>query len=168
MVKKLGLILIFCLVLLTIGGCSNKEDNNSNYLRLHVRANSNLQSDQTIKLCVRDEVIVYLSPLFQKINSVSQAEKTVKSHLSELKKTIDIYLEQNNFTYKCSIEIKDETFPTRKYKDLVLEKGVYRAIIIKLGKGEGDNWWCVAYPPLCFAEEEDVTYKSKIWEIIKE
>lgn len=168
MVKKLCYILIFCLMLLIVGGCAAEKDKNSDYLRLHVRANSNLESDQNIKLCVRDEVIDYLTPLFQTVNSRNQAEKIVKDNSAKLKKEIDSFLKKNNYDYKCSVQIKDETFPTRKYKDLVLEEGVYRAIIITLGKGEGDNWWCVAYPPLCFTDEDDVTYKSKIWEIIKE
>ncbi len=168
MVKKLCAFLIFCFIVLCAFGCSGVEDANADYLRLHIRANSNEITDQNIKLKVRDEVIKYLTPLFGGVTSRTQAEIIVKRNTAELTEIVNNFLIQNDFGYNCAIAIKNETFPTRKYDDLVLEKGLYRAIIITLGKGEGDNWWCVAYPPLCFAEGEDVTYKSKIWEIIKE
>jgi stage II sporulation protein R len=68
--------------------------------------------------------------------------------------------------------VLNEKFPTRSYDGFVLEGGFYDALIIKLGAGEGDNWWCVVYPPLCFLEAEytdgqGIKYKSKIFEIIE-
>ncbi|MDE7301218.1 MAG: stage II sporulation protein R, partial [Clostridia bacterium] len=64
-------------------------------------------------------------------------------------------------------DIREEKFPTRVYGDLTLDEGVYDALIVELGTGTGDNWWCVIYPPLCFtAANSDVEYRSIIYDII--
>lgn len=166
--KTLFIFILLASLLLLFVGCSNDTPTNSDYLRLHIRANSNTTYDQEIKLSIRDEVIKYLSPYFENIATRKEAEAVVKKHSSQIKNMIDDYLLVNNFHYECTVNIKNEDFPTKQYGDLVLEKGNYRAIIINLGSGEGDNWWCVAFPPLCFLEGDKVIYKSKIWEIIKE
>ena len=77
-------------------------------------------------------------------------------------------LKEQGFAYSASAEIKKESFPTRVYGEYTLPAGEYSALIIRLGSGKGDNWWCVVYPPLCFASTDtDVIYKSKIQEIIE-
>lgn len=161
------ILLLFSLILIFVG-CGRENTVNSDYLRLHIRANSNASCDQEIKLCVRDKLITYLSPFFENVENRTDAEAVVKKQSKEIKTIIDNFLLVNNFDYCCSVALKTEEFPTRTYGDLVLESGTYRAIIINLGSGEGDNWWCVAFPPLCFLAGDTVIYKSKIWEIIKE
>ena len=74
---------------------------------------------------------------------------------------------KNGFNYGCKIAVKGENFPTRVYEGLTLSAGYYDALIIELGSGQGDNWWCVVYPPLCFTGSDDITYRSKIWDLIK-
>ena len=88
---------------------------------------------------------------------------------STLQNICNAYLVAKGFTYKAKVSIKQEYFPTRIYDDLTLDAGYYDAIIVELGKAEGDNWWCVVYPPLCFAAPrgKNVIYKSKILEIIE-
>jgi stage II sporulation protein R len=77
-------------------------------------------------------------------------------------------LSDNGYYYGARAEIRTENFPTRVYDDLTLEAGVYDALIIELGSGNGDNWWCVIYPPLCFTGgTSSVTYRSVIYDIIK-
>ena len=73
---------------------------------------------------------------------------------------------ENGKKYRAKVELKQEAFPTRVYNDVVLESGVYDALIITLGEGLGDNWWCVVYPPLCFSSEK-VEYRSVIVEFFK-
>ena len=83
----------------------------------------------------------------------------------------EIHRKKNGFSYISKAKLAKEEFPTRKYDNLVLEQGFYDALILDLGSGEGNNWWCVVYPPLCFLETsptgENVVYKSKLVEIIK-
>lgn len=166
--KTLVVFILLIALLLLFAGCQQDKPTNSDYLRLHIRANSNATFDQEIKLFIRDEVIKYLSPYFENVTTSKEAETVVKKQSTQIKNMIDDCLLTNNFDYKCTVTIKNEDFPTKQYGELVLEKGNYRAIIINLGSGEGDNWWCVAFPPLCFLEGDKVIYKSKIWEIIKE
>lgn len=72
------------------------------------------------------------------------------------------------FSYRSKASVREEEFPTRVYEDLTLDAGYYDALILELGSGKGDNWWCVVYPPLCFTGGEcGYVYKSKILEIIE-
>ena len=73
-----------------------------------------------------------------------------------------------SFNYSAKASVKKEKFPTRVYQGVQLESGIYDALIIELGSGKGDNWWCVVYPPLCFTGENvKYSYKSKILQIIR-
>ena len=93
----------------------------------------------------------------------------LKENLGELKKIADGILETNGYDYKSTVKLNCEEFPTRSYGELTLEKGFYDALIVNLGSGEGDNWWCVVYPPLCFVNgNAPYVYKSKLLEIIDE
>ena len=79
----------------------------------------------------------------------------------------DKVLRANGYTYGARASIRQEQFPTRVYDGVTLDAGVYDALIVELGTGAGDNWWCVVYPPLCFSGGNgNVIYKSKIAEII--
>ena len=76
-------------------------------------------------------------------------------------------LKSNGFNYLSNVKIANEEFPLRVYENITLKEGYYDAVIVELGKAEGDNWWCVMYPPLCFyGETENVKYKFKLKEII--
>ena len=77
---------------------------------------------------------------------------------------------ENGFSYTARAEVRREEFPTRVYEDVTLEAGMYDALIVELGTGEGANWWCVLYPPMCFSGEatgENIVFRSRIAEIIR-
>lgn len=142
------------------------------YLRIHIRANSNSNADQKIKFDIKNDIVNFLTPYLSEAETKEDAIKIIQSNLKVLEVLVDNNLEQNNFDYKSSCEIKKENFPTRYYDNYVLEEGEYDALIITLGEGEGDNWWCVVYPPLCFVnknvtEEQDIVYNSRLLGIIK-
>ncbi|MDR2634585.1 MAG: stage II sporulation protein R, partial [Clostridiales bacterium] len=93
----------------------------------------------------------------------------IERSLNEIKTVADGALRENGFKYGATARLAREEFPKRQYLDYTFESGVYDALIVELGTGEGDNWWCVAFPPLCFIEAEDADdfrYKSKIKELI--
>ena len=71
---------------------------------------------------------------------------------------------QNGFNYGSSVYIGKETFPERVYGEYTFPEGEYDSLILNLGTGKGDNWWCVAFPPLCFVPEGEVVYKSWVKE----
>lgn len=171
-VKKVCIVLFIGIFLVSVFmcffGCDALAD--ETYLRIHIRANSNEKADQEIKLAVRDGVIGYLSPLLSDAKTRKQAERIVLSHQSDLQEFIDEYLLQCGFSYRSAVSVRTERFDERTYGTLTLPEGYYRAVIVDLGTGEGKNWWCVAFPPLCFTLDENyenATYKSFLYEIIR-
>ena len=139
----------------------------TDYLRIHVRANSNEQVDQSVKYLVKDEVVKFITPYAAQCTDKAAAMEVIGGILKDIEKVCDRVLKENGFTYTSRANVRAEEFPTRVYGDLTLESGVYDALIIELGSGTGDNWWCVIYPPLCFTSATaDVQYRSAIWDII--
>lgn len=170
--KKIYAILLCGVILVSVFscffGCDALAD--ETYLRIHIRANSNEQADQEIKLAVRDGMIGYLSPLLSGAKTRFEAERIVLSHQSDLQSFVDEYLSRCGFSYRSTVAVRTERFEERTYGDLTLSEGYYRAVIVNLGTGEGKNWWCVAFPPLCFTLDENyenATYKSFLYEIIR-
>lgn len=168
MKKMLGLIIIL-FVAFGFAGCSNKTSND--YLRIHIRANSNLQIDQNVKYKVKDEVVGFLTPLIANCKNLTDVENMVEKNKTNIESVCNKVLKQNGFLYTATAKIKQEFFPTRAYGEYVLESDFYDALVIELGSGSGDNWWCVVYPPLCFLNAKEINgtnlkYKSKIYELI--
>lgn len=139
----------------------------SGYLRIHVRANSNSGVDQGVKYKVKDEVVKYLTPYAAQCADKAAAMKIIGGIIPGIEEVCDRVLRENGFIYKSKAGVRAEEFPTRVYGDLTLESGIYDALIIELGEGAGDNWWCVIYPPLCFTSgTADVRYRSAIYDVI--
>ena len=162
----ISLILIF-IISLTVAVGIKSDESSVEYLRIHIRANSNSEKDQSVKYEIKDKVISYLTPYIANCNTKSQAIKLLNDKKDELTNIIDGLLIDRGFSYKSNVAVRNEKFPTRVYEDFTLEEGFYDAVIVELGKGAGDNWWCVVYPPLCFTGNgSEVYYKSKILEII--
>lgn len=161
----LAIILTFVFVGLKVP----QETTNQEYLRIHIRANSNSQEDQDIKYMVRDAVVEALIPILSEVESKDEAEMVMKQNFSYIESISNQVLSQNGFSYKSKARISNEYFPTRVYENLTLENGYYDALILDLGEGEGNNWWCVVYPAFCFLKSKKTSnnvYISKIWEII--
>lgn len=158
---------IFILIASVIGGALTFKPQKTEYLRIHIRANSNLEKDQQVKMLVKSAVVDFLTPLVSEIDTTTEAEEKLTKNLSKIENVADNVLKNNGFSYRSKAKIKEEKFPTRTYGELILPVGYYDALIIELGEGEGDNWWCVIYPPLCFTGEgKNYVYKSKIEQII--
>jgi len=161
---------------LPLSGCedpekkANWEAASPPLLRLHIRAHSNQSDDQAVKLGVRDAVVAYLESELSAVNDFETAKKEVGKRLARIRKISDGVLTDAGFGYRSAATLANEFFPARTYGGLTVESGYYDGLIICLGDGAGDNWWCVIYPPLCYIEtagETDFVYKSKIAEIIK-
>ena len=137
-------------------------------IRIHIRANSNTDEDQAVKLKVRDAITAYLSSILEHCKSKSEARDILSREKQTLVDITNKTLYSNNFTYKASIALKNEYFPDRQYDGYDFPEGYYDALIIYLGEGSGDNWWCVAFPPLCFVPNtkngEKIVYKSWVKE----
>lgn len=144
---------------------------NADYLRIHIRADSNEQSAQEVKYKVKAAVVEYLTPYLAYAGDKRAAEKVVRAHLRDLEQVANKVLDAEGFDYTCHAELRQENFPCRTYGNLTLQSGIYDALILNLGSGSGNNWWCVVYPPLCFVGGENngtngITYRSLLVEII--
>ena len=160
--------IIVAIIILSVIGLNLPENAvHEEYLRIHIRADSNDTVAQAVKYQVKDAVVDYLTPFIAECQNKKQAEDMLNDNLSKIEKVADQVLERAGFDYKSTAKLKEEQFPTRVYGGLELESGIYDALIIELGSGRGDNWWCVVYPPLCFVgEESGYQYRSKIKELI--
>lgn len=173
-VLKWGLVLVLGIVLvagLLVGqGSQTNEVDTSNLLRIHIRANSNEVVDQNIKYKIKDAFVDYLTPLVCECETRQQAIDMINENSASLTQIANNILKDNNFSYTSKVKVTREQFPTRVYGDYTVPSGIYDSIIVELGSGTGNNWWCVVYPPLCFTNfstnPSSVVYKSKIMEII--
>lgn len=158
-------------VLLAIVCISPSASANTEFLRIHIRADSNAETDQSVKYVVKQAVVDYLTPYLASANTKTQAMETVRAHIDGLKAVCDKTLKAHGKTYASTVKLCEETFPDRTYGTVTLPAGVYDALIIELGSGNGNNWWCVVYPPLCFVGEsngtQNIVYRSKLLEIIR-
>lgn len=153
-------------IVFALGG-NTKQTDRGEYLRIHIRADSNREEDQAVKYQVRDKIVSYLTPVVAVCETKESAIEVIGGKLWEIEEVAESVLHANGFFYDARASLKKENFPTRVYEEVTLEAGVYDALILELGSGSGDNWWCVVYPPLCFAGGNgNIVYKSKIAEII--
>lgn len=155
-----ALIFLFC----------PQVDNHVEYLRIHIRAHSNSQEDQEVKYLVKNAVVEALIPVLSHVETFDAAKSAVEENFDLIERVAENVLFEKGFYYGASAEMKTEHFPSRVYDDLVLEEGDYDALIINLGSGEGNNWWCLVFPAFCFTKttnSDNVVYISKIWQIIK-
>lgn len=163
------LIAVICALAFAFGGEVEADSAQTGaYLRVHIRANSNSQEDQAVKYTVRDRVVEYLTPTVADCGTKREAMEQIGLKLNEIAAVANGVLEENGYFYGAKASLRQEEFPTRVYEGVTLAAGVYDALILELGSGSGDNWWCVVYPPLCFAAgNQNIVYKSKIAEIIR-
>ena len=120
-------------------------------LRLHIRANSNSAEDQATKLAVRDALLPFTAKLFSDCNDLPNAVKIAKSESEAILSHINSTLFALGADYGARISVGKEEFPERNYGGEVYPAGEYTALIVELGNGEGENWWCVLFPSLCLS-----------------
>ncbi len=118
-------------------------------LRLHVIANSDSEEDQNIKLLVRDRLLEVGAFCFENAENREQAVQAVQKASKTLTNAANRVLAANGFSYTATVTVKEEYFETRTYDGVTLPAGVYLAVCAVLGEGQGKNWWCVMFPPLC-------------------
>lgn len=126
-------------------------------VRLHVLANSDSDSDQALKLRVRDSIIGYAESILRASHDRGDAEQRLRTALPELERLAADAIEENGYDYSVTAELQDTRFPTREYDGFTLPAGDYLALRVVIGEGAGHNWWCVVFPPLCAEATEDLS-----------
>ncbi|MBE6815239.1 MAG: stage II sporulation protein R [Ruminococcaceae bacterium] len=120
-----------------------------NVVRLHILAESDSEIDQQVKLKVRDALLKKNTELLSSKVTPENAEEYFKNSKDELEKCANEVLKENGFDYTAKITLGKEYYTTRTYEDLTFPAGTYTSVKVVLGSGEGKNWWCVMFPPLC-------------------
>lgn len=125
-------------------------------LRFHILANSNSKEDQALKIKVRDYILEKADDMFKNADNKTEAVHITKTNLKKIVNDAQQYVYSMGYNYKVSGEIvQDMYFDTRQYDNFTLPAGRYDAFRIIIGEGEGHNWWCVMFPPMCISMAED-------------
>ena len=168
-------IIFIILILVLIFGCffvkTYKKLENDDYLRFHIRANSNSSFDQYVKYEVKDKIISLLEPVLKNTNSYSDAYEILSNSQNLIEEYVNNLLKKYKCDYDAKIKIGEEYFDKKEVDGFILQEGIYNAMIVSLGQGKGNNWWCLVYPSLSFiptnkvVDYTDILYRSKFVEI---
>ena len=165
----LGIILITYMI---IGVKAEEVEVPDEAIRIRILGNSNSEYDQEKKEELRKEVQLYMQNLLKDAKNIEEARTIINNNLNNLDKNIDTYLHQLDYDTSYNINFGLNYFPQKEYKGIKYKEGFYESLLITLGEGKGNNWWCVLFPPICLLEVEEtetneVEYKSFIKEIIE-
>lgn len=121
-------------------------------IRLRILANSDSNEDQALKRKVRDAVNAEITKWVEDLTSIEEARTLIDSRVPEIEKIAYQVLKQEGSNQSVNVDFDNVNFPTKIYGNFIYPAGQYEAILISLGNGEGANWWCVLFPPLCFLD----------------
>lgn len=138
-----------------------------NLIRFHVIANSDSPEDQQLKRDVRDRVIAYMKEKLAKVKDIEETKRIVNENLDSIRCIAKDEIIANNKDYNVEVMMGNYPFPTKIYGDIALPAGNYQALRVVIGKGEGQNWWCVMFPPLCFVDATHGTVPDSVKEDLK-
>lgn len=121
-------------------------------IRLRILANSDSPADQFLKRKARDAIVEQMSEWVTEQDHIDQARDAIRSHMPAIERLVRDTLAAYGYDYEVKAELGPVEFPTKLYGNVVYPAGVYEALLISIGKAEGQNWWCVLFPPLCFVD----------------
>lgn len=146
------IILIFAYIVFIPRSKAPAVNAGNKLLRFHVVANSDLESDQDVKIKVRDEILKEMGSLLTEAKNREESIEIVKENIKRIEDIADSILLNEGKSYASKAQIGDFLFPVKNYGDITLPSGEYKALRVVLGEGGGKNWWCVMFPPLCFID----------------
>ncbi len=147
----LALALASAVILSMCGFTAACRDMYDNILRIRVIANSDSKEDQELKLSVRDSILASTGDIFAETSSYSDAVIAAGENLDRMEDIACNTVLSYGFDYGADVQIREEFFPTREYDGFTLPSGKYKTLVVTLGEGGGENWWCVMYPKVCVA-----------------
>ena len=158
--RRISLVAAVVACVIIWGIATDSRELREGLLRLHVVGASDSQEDQEVKLLVRDAVLASMEEGLQDLTDPAAAYDYVSRMLPKVKAAADRCLQEAGFSDTAQVSLTEEAFPTRDYDTFSLPAGVYKALRIVIGEGEGKNWWCVVFPQLCMAGEDFVETAS--------
>ena len=160
--KIINMTAVFCACVL-ITSCffafmpvNGEQEIYDSFIRLHVLANSDSENDQNLKLDVRDYILGDISALTKDCKNAEEAAEKIRDGLKNIENKAKDFINQNGYDYSVAATISSEVYPERVYtdstgEDFTFPSGKYQSLRIIIGEGEGKNWWCVLFPPLCLS-----------------
>lgn len=172
MKKFIYITLVIVIIMLVYNNEKDKETVKipDSAIRFRILANSNSPRDQRIKEEVRDKMQKELYQLLENSKSTKQARNLIINNMDNFNSLLENEMKDKEYSY--TIDYGMHVFPEKTYKGITYEAGEYESLLVTLGEGSGDNWWCVLFPPLCVMEAYEtntskIEYKSFIKEIIE-
>lgn len=175
--KKFLLVFIICILsiftvcsyLFEVKSDNIQDDMASRIIRFHVIANSDSKSDQALKLKVRDEILKYIQPKLKNCENIEESRKVLMENDKDVLKVARRVISEQGYNYEVKSTLSKVNFPIKTYGNITLPQGRYEAYRVIIGKGQGQNWWCVMFPPLCFVDitKGQVSYKKTEQEMKK-
>lgn len=141
--------LVLCTFLSVFSNANEVEAMTDKLIRIHIIANSDSESDQELKLKIRDRVLSEAAELFDSNTEKSEAIKLIAENINKIQKAAENEINENGFDYGVFCSLSKEEFGERVYDDFTLPAGDYDSLCIRIGEANGKNWWCVCYPNLC-------------------
>lgn len=150
------IILLFCIFVLCAAVCDilpihGEQEIYDSVVRLHVLANSDSEEDQALKLKVRDAILSYVSPRVIDSASREEAMKIISIAMNEIENIAQDVVTKEGYAYDVDVTLTLEEYPTRNYEAMSFPSGEYVSLRVLIGEAEGQNWWCVLFPPLCLS-----------------
>ena len=164
--KKTFIILAIIILIL----CINKNEQiiiPKDSIRFRIIANSNNIEDQSLKRKIVNSLEEEISDI-ESSNDINEARKKINNNIVKIEEKINKELEESNYNKNITIKYGNNYFPQKEYKGIKYEEGKYESLVITIGEGVGDNFWCVLFPPLCKIDtnNKNVEYTSLVKEII--
>lgn len=171
------ILLIMCIIILMSFLTNVKQVNSEEVtipkeaIRIRVIANSNKEIDQNIKMKLSIKLQKEISKLLKDTTNIEEARLIIKSNINLLNQKTKEFLKEENYNNEFTITFGNAFFPEKKYNGVIYEQGYYESLLVTLGNGEGNNWWCVLFPPLCLMEANEtdtgkVEYKFFVQELL--
>ena len=121
-------------------------------IRFHIKANSDKEEDQALKLRIRDEILKEMGTQFGNSKSLDETRVIVEDNLDNIKYITEKMIKEDGKDFPVDVSLGNKNFPTRKYGNITFPSGEYETLQVTIGEGKGKNWWCVMFPPLCFVD----------------
>lgn len=164
--KHKKLILILSLLIISFSYIihpymTNKETSVDSFkdeiIRFHIKANSDKEEDQALKLKIRDQILKDVGIQFENSISIEDTRRIVEKNMENIKHIAENVIQKEGKDFPVDVSLGKRNFPTRKYGEVTFPAGEYETLQVTIGEGQGKNWWCVMFPPLCFLDETKET-----------
>lgn len=168
--KKIILLILSLVVMISVYNNAKETENiiPDEAIRFRIVANSNSIYDQNIKLQLRNVIQNKIFEIIKDSKDINETRKLIVENENELKNLTEETLKKLNYDKNYKFKYGYNHFPKKKYKGITYKEGDYESLVITLGEGDGDNFWCVLFPPLCLLEAEDGTNDAEYTFFVKE